>query len=238
MTQAKIEAPPQVQLVAALAKALPELGTVHKSKANDHFKSKYADLAAVIGALEPLAKHGVWFRQVPVDCENAVAIETFYIHESGAELSAGITTVPVDRKNAHGIGSAQTYARRYALQMAFGLAADDDDGNAAAQAAPVGAPARTKLEGPHNSKTALKKAVHEADRNIRACGDLGELEGYLAGDEFVALKKQLNRDAPEYLFGGGDLPDEFEPLKPLVDRIRHDFQQLETANQMAEYARA
>lgn len=114
---------------------------------------------------------------------------------------------------------------------------ENDDGNAAAQAAPVGAPARTKLEGPYNSKTALKTAVHEADRNIRGCGDLGELEGYLAGDEFIALKKQLNRDAPEYLFGGGDLPDEFEPLKPLVDRIRHDFQQLETANQMAEYAR-
>lgn len=134
--QTKIELPPDTQLHAALAKALPALGAVHKNKKNDHFKSNYADLASVIGALSPLAEYGVWFRQVPVEHERGIAFETFYIHESGAELSAGVTVVPVDKNNAHGIGSAQTYCRRYALLSAFGLATDDDDGNAAAKAAP------------------------------------------------------------------------------------------------------
>lgn len=134
--QTKIELPADAQLRAALAKALPELGSVHKNKNNPAFKSSYADLAAVIGALEPLAKHGLWFRQVPVECDNGIALETFYIHESGAEMTAGVTRIPVDRGNAQGYGSAQTYCRRYALQTAFGLAADDDDGNAAAKAPP------------------------------------------------------------------------------------------------------
>lgn len=134
--QTKIEVPPDAQLRAALAAAMPELGTVSKNKDNPHFKSRYADLAAVIQSLEPLKAHGLWFRQVPVEAETGVAFETFYLHTSGAELSAGVMHMPVDRGNAQGIGSAQTYCRRYALQAAFGLAADDDDGNAAAAAPP------------------------------------------------------------------------------------------------------
>ena len=51
-------------------------------------------------------------------------------------MSAGITHVPVQKSDAQGYGSAQTYCRRYALMAAFGLAADDDDGNAAAKASP------------------------------------------------------------------------------------------------------
>jgi hypothetical protein len=40
----------------------------------------------------------------------------------------------VAKANAHGFGSALTYARRYGLAAACGLKADDDDGNAAAEA--------------------------------------------------------------------------------------------------------
>jgi ERF superfamily len=130
------EGMPHAQLCAALARALPKLGAVHRNKKNPAFKSNYADIAAVIGALAPLAEDGLWFRQVPVEHTSGVAMETIYIHESGAEMSAGITVVPVDKVNAHGIGSAQTYCRRYALITAFGLATDDDDGNAAVSAAP------------------------------------------------------------------------------------------------------
>ncbi len=48
----------EVSIIAALAKALPELESAKKNKANPAFKSKYADLAAVIEALEPIPSMG------------------------------------------------------------------------------------------------------------------------------------------------------------------------------------
>lgn len=129
--QTKIEPPKSI--LGALAAALPELEGAKKNKANPAFKSKYADLGAVIEAIQPIASHGLWFRQVSHEREGGVCVETFYIHESG-ELSAGTFFVPADRNNAQGFGSANSYARRYGLQLAFGLATEDDDGNAASRA--------------------------------------------------------------------------------------------------------
>lgn len=131
--QSKVE---PASIVGVLAKALPSLGSVHKNKKNPAFKSNYADLNAVLAALEPLAEHGLWFRQESRPSDKGVALETYYIHESGTELSAGVTEVPVNKSDAQAYGSAQSYCRRYALLTAFGLCADDDDGNAAAKSAP------------------------------------------------------------------------------------------------------
>lgn len=127
----KIEA---TSIVGALAKALPELESAKKNKANPAFKSKYADLAAVIEALEPIKAHGLWYRQHVHDSADGVMIETIYLHDSGETLSAGTLFMPAAKRDAQGFGSALTYARRYALQTAFGLATEDDDGNAAVKA--------------------------------------------------------------------------------------------------------
>lgn len=125
--QTKIEAE---TILGALAIALPKLEAAKKNSNNPHFKSTYADLKAVIAAIYPIAEYGLWYRQVSHEVPGGVSIETFYIHASG-ELSAGCVFVPADKNNAQGYGSAQTYARRYGLQLAFGLATEDDDGNAA-----------------------------------------------------------------------------------------------------------
>ncbi|CAB5162699.1 Essential recombination function protein [uncultured Caudovirales phage] len=121
-------------LIGSLAKALAELEGVQKNKNNPGLKgARYADLSAVIEALEPIKGHGLWYRQQPKRDPDGALIETFYIHESGEELSAGETFVPAGKRDPQGFGSALTYCRRYALMTAFGLAAEDDDGHAATQ---------------------------------------------------------------------------------------------------------
>jgi hypothetical protein len=56
-----------------------------------------------------------------------------FIHESGETLSCGQIHVPASKHDAQGFGSALTYARRYSLMAACGIAPEDDDGNAASK---------------------------------------------------------------------------------------------------------
>jgi hypothetical protein len=56
-----------------------------------------------------------------------------FVHESGEQLSAGILSVPAAKQDPQGYGSALTYARRYSLMAACGIAPEDDDGNAASK---------------------------------------------------------------------------------------------------------
>lgn len=119
-------------LYAAMALAFTELEGALKTSNNPHFKSKYADLGNVIDAIKPaLAKHGLFFWQVSHDTPDGAMIETVIGHKSGGERSLGKLFIPASKKDAHGFGSALTYARRYALMAAFGIPAEDDDGNAA-----------------------------------------------------------------------------------------------------------
>jgi hypothetical protein len=138
--QSKIESDPVARLELALAEALPKLDGAKKNSANPHFKSKYADLGAVIEAIRPLAEHGIWFRQVLHEGAEGVTVETLYTG-FGVTVSAGTLFMPAGKRDPQGFGSALTYARRYALQTAFGLATEDDDGNAAARPAKEQAPA-------------------------------------------------------------------------------------------------
>lgn len=174
--QTTIEPDPHMALELALAKALPELEGAKKKSANPHFKSKYADLGSVIDAIRPIAEYGIWFRQVLHEGERGVTVETLYTGH-GATISAGSLFMPADKANAQGFGSALTYARRYALQAAFGLPSEDDDGNAAseprkpAQAEEAPPPEYLFPEGPAKNITALKGEVRSLWREIAGCGD-------------------------------------------------------------------
>ena len=125
-------------LAAALAKAQ---GTIHgaiKDTNNTFFKAKYADLASVKEAIQiPLSSNGLSYVQVIHNPDHGVGVETILMHLSGEWLSGGVVFVPVSKDDAQGYGSAITYARRYSLSAITGVAAEDDDGNAAAVAKPI-----------------------------------------------------------------------------------------------------
>jgi hypothetical protein len=181
-------------IVSALAKALPELESAKKNKANPAFKSKYADLAAVIDALEPLRAHGLWYCQKLHENADGVMVETIYLHVSGETLSAGTLFMPATKRDAQGYGSALSYARRYALQTAFGLATEDDDGNAATKSAPAKQEPVSKFAfpaGPATGITQLKALARELWREIDGCGDDSELNALLDTKDAKALMQQM-----------------------------------------------
>ena len=133
---------------AALVKAQAEIGAALKDSTNPHFKSKYADLASVVSAIKPVAaKHGLGYVQKFHPAEGGVCIETIIVHESGEQIETGPLFVPASKQDAQGYGSASTYTRRYSLQTAFGVPADDEDGNAARQSKGVIAPVKEGARG-------------------------------------------------------------------------------------------
>jgi hypothetical protein len=119
-------------LATALVKAQKAFGPALKTSTNPHFKSRYADLAACVEAvIDALNNNGIALIQKNYDCTNGVMIETMFVHESGEMLECGILHVPANKQDAQGYGSALTYARRYSLMAACGIAPEDDDGNTA-----------------------------------------------------------------------------------------------------------
>jgi hypothetical protein len=122
-------------LAAALASAQGEIEAAAKDRMNPHFKSRYATLAAAVEASRPaLAKHGLAVIQSPtLSGANTITLTSRLLHKSGEWLEDDFM-LPVAKFDPQGIGSALTYARRYAYCAMVGVIADeDDDGNAASQ---------------------------------------------------------------------------------------------------------
>ena len=123
-------------IATAMVKAQKEFGPALKSSTNPFFTSKYADLAACVEAvIDALNNNGIALIQKCHESDTGVNVETLLLHESGESLSCGVLHVPASKQDPQGYGSALTYARRYSLMAACGIAPEDDDGNAASRTA-------------------------------------------------------------------------------------------------------
>ena len=119
------------ELAKALATAQGELENASKNSSNPHFKSKYADLAEVLNTVRPVfASHGLSITQHPDYVDGIVEVETMLLHSSGQYMVSSVK-VPTQKMDAQGVGSAITYARRYALSAIAGIAQEDDDAESA-----------------------------------------------------------------------------------------------------------
>lgn len=143
------------ELCAALAKAQKWMKGAKKDAKNPYFKSNYADLAAVWEACrDALADNGLAVVQAPSTLDDGrVAVLTMLVHASGQWMSETLTAHPKD-EGPQAMGSVITYVRRYALAAFAGVAAEDDDGEAAsksrditAAAGPEPPPARVPAPG-------------------------------------------------------------------------------------------
>ena len=129
-----METPIGKNIAAAFVKAQRAFGPALKTSTNPHFKSKYADLANCIEAVvDALNANGIGLMQRTYESKDGVMVETVFVHESGEVMECGMLHVPAGKQDPQGYGSALTYARRYSLLAATGLAPEDDDGNHASR---------------------------------------------------------------------------------------------------------
>lgn len=118
-----------------------------KTSTNPHYRSRYAALDACIEAvIDSLNENGIGLIQRTFEDSTGVTVETVFIHTSGQSLEGGKLHVPASKQDAQGYGSALSYARRYSLMAACGIAPEDDDGNAASKGKSAPTPAELAME--------------------------------------------------------------------------------------------
>jgi len=149
-------------IAPAFVKAKKAFGPALKQNVNPHFRSKYADLSVCIEAVDDaLLANGIAMFQETFEDTAGVTVETVFLHESGEMMRCGKLHVPAAKNDAQAYGSALSYARRYSLMAACGIAAqDDDDGNAASKQAP--APTQ-RDDSPPARAARLKAGVADGD---------------------------------------------------------------------------
>ena len=204
------------ELATALSKAQGMMRSAAKDVENTFFKSSYADLAAVMAACrEPLSKNGLAIIQTTQYEGDQTWLETTLAHSSGQWARSRYPIRPV-KNYPLGIGSALTYARRYALMSMVGVVASDDDDGEAAVGRTNGnghakAPEPAKRSVAPSPDTAAKKWAGDAEAAVRGCGTLTELRAWESKND-AALQKLSKLDTG--LFDGvmGTLADTYERL--------------------------
>lgn len=111
---------------------------VKKDKQNTHLKNKYATLDSVLDAIMPgLTEKGLFLTQDQSvsDDLKSMTVFTRFIHVESNEWVEYSFTLPMQKLDPQGGGSTNSYARRYALCTALGLATADDDAQLAVKSA-------------------------------------------------------------------------------------------------------
>lgn len=109
-----------------------DVDAVKKDAKNPFFKSNYVDINGVLKAIQPtLTKCKISYTQCPDILPDGtdVLITEIYDSEKPESKIRSISRLIMTKNDMQQYGSAQTYARRYALISMLGLEAEDDDGN-------------------------------------------------------------------------------------------------------------
>lgn len=167
-------------LSAAMARAQAKLGHAAKRSENPTHRSRYADLAAVIDVLRaPLAEEGLWFLQpISFDEHGLVEVSTVICHASGEQLPAGVVVLRPMGDGPQAVGSAISYARRYGLSAAFGIAAagDDDDGEKAEGRGPLTLVEKKGEEDPKPAESIRQVMEDRKEPERQAAAPAGSLD--------------------------------------------------------------
>ncbi len=148
-----------------------------------------------------LAKHGLSISQSPNLVDGQFVLTTILMHESGEHIASNQPIFSA-KQDAQSMGSAITYARRYAYGAVLGMASGDydDDGNAATKpekGASTETP-KTPKSSPPKTSGSPNKTIEE---RVNATPDLTGLEAlYKEVKKEAQAMKQGERDRIVNLF--------------------------------------
>lgn len=181
-----LERPEVNEVYTKLIKAKAQFGKAIKNAKNPHFKNNYADLQSVLDAVtDALLANDLVVSQTGERSGDVFAIRTLVFDSNGDSIDFGIMPVKTIKEDAQAFGSGLTYARRYALMSAFGLAPEDDDGQLASIASPA---------------DALRQQVAKLGKECLDLGiQLNEVQGALKGVEAKNLTEHQAHLAIESL---------------------------------------
>ena len=118
-------------LFTALAKAQAEMQTAELSSQNPYFKTRYADLAAIVKASRPaLTQNGLaLIQQIITHDDSHTYLYTMLCHNSGQWVESRVRIVP-PKNDAQSLGSYITYLRRYSIAAICGIVTSNEDDDA------------------------------------------------------------------------------------------------------------
>lgn len=177
------------KIASAFVKAQAAFAPALKTNTNPHFKSRYVGLDGCIEAvIDALNSNGIALMQPTRDCEKGVTVETIFVHESGQTMSGGVLHVPAAKEDPQGYGSALTYARRYSLMAACGIAPEDDDGNAASRQ-----PQRQEQPRPEFNPRKIAAEIEIAVASGKAEEEAAKL-AMTEKPRFIAIREHLSEE--------------------------------------------
>ena len=172
-------------LLPALASAIAEMPDPRKNAKNDHFKNKYADLGEVQECIaEPLAKHGLMVTQT-IEAEGL--LRTRLWHVKSLEWIDSVVRLVTEKAGMQPLGSAITYARRYALKALFGMVDVDDDGKRTQR--PAKQETAAEPVKPFDVVEEAVEAIHAVTTaaDLKACIERVRMSGFSGTDREKAL---------------------------------------------------
>lgn len=200
-----IQSPQLNELMQALAKAQGKITNALKDKKNPFFKSSYADLSSVWECCrDPLSSNGLSIIQTVEGTKESMVLVTCLGHSSGQWIKSRMPLM-IMKSDPQSLGSALTYARRYALSAIVGICADeDDDGEKAMGRKTIAAPETViahedpwKLE----AKLLTKKKIDDA---LAKFPDKSLVEDFL-----TYLVKRFDLTYKEWVYKMIEKPEEF-----------------------------
>lgn len=175
------KSPTLKEIGKALSLFQTKMEKIKKDANNPFFKSKYATLSTILENIQmPMAECDLAFTQLPDgDC-----LTTLLIHHPSGEFLQSCYNIHPAKADPQGIGSAITYARRYALTAILGLNTDDDDdGNAAST------PQKQYSAQP---QSAAHPAIENGKVQPNANAENGDTREWLSEKQFQAAINRIN----------------------------------------------